>query len=259
MSLLCCEFCSKQYKLRSSFNKHHILCEVIYRANRSRSVNKETEEVEQELPSPKLMYQMFLELAFKYNKLEEKVEQMSKFVNKTKKKINVLEWLNNNSDFKPALVFENLSNSIHILETDIQFLFNNNFYDLLNLILTRHIYDDAFCSPLFSFIQKSNTIYIYSDLKSDLNCLWIELSREKLIYFLNIIHHKIFKKFLDWRNTYQDKINASDELLDTYNKSNIKLMSIDFKHEPTFNKIKTSIYNNLKKDMKALIEFEFEF
>ena len=36
-------------------------------------------------------------------------------------------------------------------------------------------------------------------------------------------------------------------------------MSVDFKHEPTLNKIKTSIYNNLKKDMKALIEFEFEF
>jgi hypothetical protein len=66
--------------------------------------------------------------------------------------------------------------------------------------------------------------------------LWIELSREKLIYFLNIIHHKIFKKFLDWHNTYQDKINANDQLLDTYNKSNIKLMSIDFKHEPTLNK-----------------------
>ena len=259
MSHLCCEFCSKKYKLRTNFNKHHILCEVIYRANRSKSVSKETEEVNLELPSPKLMYQMFLELAFKYNKLEEKVELMNKFVNKTKKKINVLEWLNNNSDFKPTLVFENLSNSIHILETDIQFLFNNNFYDLLNLILTRHIYDHAFCSPLFSFIQKPNTIYIYSDFKSDLNCQWIELSREKLIYFLNIIHHQIFKKFLDWRNTYQNKINANDELLDTYNKSNIKLMSIDFKHEPTLNKIKTSIYNNLKKDMKALIEFEFEF
>jgi hypothetical protein len=44
-----------------------------------------------------------------------------------------------------------------------------------------------------------------------------------------------------------------------YNKSNIKLMGIDFKHEPVLSKIKFSIYNKMKKDMKALIEYEFEF
>ena len=46
---------------------------------------------------------------------------------------------------------------------------------------------------------------------------------------------------------------------ETYNKSNIKLMGIDFKNESTLNKIKFSIYNKMKRDMKAHIEYEFEF
>jgi hypothetical protein len=262
MPLLTCEYCGNQYKLRNNFNKHIILCEIIYKANRSvtSKTTIETEEVNAELPSPKQMYQMLLELAIKYNTLETKIELMGKWVDKTKKKINILDWLNNNSNLKPSNIFENLANSINILESDINLLFNNTFYDLLNEIFLRHIYDKNESDiSLFALIQKPNTIYVYSNSKSDIELEWIEVSREKLIYFLNIVHFKIVKSLLEWLKRNQDKVNSSDQLLDTYNKSHLKLMSIDFKHEPTLNKIKSSIYNKLKKDMKALIEYEFEF
>ena len=36
-------------------------------------------------------------------------------------------------------------------------------------------------------------------------------------------------------------------------------MSVDFKHEQSLTKIKLSIYNKIKKDMKSLIEYDFEF
>lgn len=260
MSLLSCGFCGKQYKTRTNFNKHNILCEVIYKANRSKKANIESQEVNEELPSPKLMYQMLLELALKYENLETKFELMNKWVDKTKKKINIIDWLNNNSSLKPSLVFDNLANSMIILESDINLLFNNNFYDLLNEIFSRYIYDKNESDvSLFALIQKPNTIYIYSKKQIDSEFEWIEISKEKLIYFLNIVHHKIVKALLSWNKLNQEKINSSEQISDMYNKSNLKLMSIDFKHEPTLNKIKSSIYNKLKKDMKALIEYEFEF
>jgi hypothetical protein len=260
-SRLCCEYCGKGYKRRLNLDKHFILCEIVYKAKKKdRKVDKEAEEIDSELPSQKQMYKMLLELALKYNKLEEKVELMNKWVDKKKKKINVLDWLNTSSNLKPELIFDNLANSINILESDLDLLFNGNFYDVLNEIFVRNIYDkDESEVSLFAFIQKTNTIYVYSNSNVESETSWFELSREKLIYFLNKVHFKIVKVLLEWNKNNRDKINFSDQMAEMYNKANIKLMGIDFKHEPTLSKIKFSIYNRLKKDMKALIEYEFEF
>ena len=200
MSRLCCEFCGKEYKRRLNFDKHFILCEIVYKAKKKdKRIDKETEETNEELPSQKQMYKMLLELALKYNKLEEKVELMSKWVDKKKKKINILDWLNTSSNLKPELIFDNIADSISILESDLTLLFNSNFYDMLNEIFIRNIYDKNESEiALFAFIQKINTIYIYSKSDSDSEYIWIELSREKLIYFLNKVHHMIVKKLYEW-------------------------------------------------------------
>lgn len=261
MSRLCCEYCGKEYKLKINFNKHFILCEIVHKAKKKdKRIDKETEEINEEMPTPKQMYKMMLELALKYNKLEEKMELMVKWVDKTKKKINVLDWLNTSSNLKPEIIFDNLADSISILESDLDLLFNGNFDNILNEIFTRNIYEkDESEISLFSFIQKTNTIYVYSRDVSTLELVWVELSREKLIYFLNKVHFKIVKTLSEWKKHNNEKISNSDQLEEMYNKARIKLMGIDFKHDSTLSKIKLSIYNKMKKDMKALIEYEFEF
>jgi hypothetical protein len=261
MTRLCCEYCGKEYKRKINYDKHFILCEIVYKAKKKdRRIDKESEEIDEELPPQKIMYKMLLELALKYDKLEEKVELMSKWVDKTKKKINVLDWLNTSSNLKPELIFDNLADSISILDSDLNLLFNSNFNDMLNEIFIRNIYNkDESEISLFAFIQKSNTIYVYSKDSSSLQVVWIELSREKLIYFLNKVHFKIFNILLEWKKQNFEKLNNSDQLEEMYNKAKIKLMGIDFKHDSTLSKIKLSIYNKMKKDMKALIEYEFEF
>ena len=261
MSRLCCEYCGKEYKRRINYDNHFILCEIIYKARKKdKRIDKEAEEINEEMPSPKQMYKILQELALKYDKLEKKVELMSKWVDKKKKKINVLDWLNTSSGLKPELIFDNLADSISILESDINLLFNGNFYDMLNEIFVRNIYDKNESEvSLFAFIQKTNTIYIYSNQNTVSETSWIELSREKFIYFLNKVHYKIVKVLIEWNKKNRENPNFSEKMEEMYNKSNIKLMGIDFKHEPVLSKIKFSIYNKMKRDMKALIEYEFEF
>jgi len=261
MSRLCCEYCGKDYKRKINYDKHFILCEIVYKAKKKdKRIDKETEEINEEMPTQKQMYKMILELALKYSKLEEKMELMNKWVDKTKKKINVLDWLNTSSNLKPDLIFDNLADSIIILESDLDLLFNGNFDNILNEIFTRNIYQkDESEISLFAFIQKTNTIYVYTKDDSTLELVWFELSREKLIYFLNKVHFKIVKTLSEWKKNNNEKLNNSDQLEEMYNKAKIKLMGIDFKHDSTLSKIKLSIYNKMKKDMKALIEYEFEF
>jgi hypothetical protein len=259
MTRLCCENCGKEYKRKNNYDKHFILCEIIYRAKkRGLKIDKETEEIDEELPSQKQMYKMFLELALKYNKLEEKMELMSKWVDKTKKKINILDWLNTSSNLKPEIVFDNLTDIINISDSDLDLLFNSNFHDMLNEVFIRNIYSKNEI-PLFSFIQKINTIYVYTKDTNTSEFIWIELSRDKLIYFLNKVHFKIVKSLTEWNKKNIDKINSSEQMADMYTKAKIKLMGTDFKHDQTLSKIKLSIYNKIKKDMKTLVEYDFEF
>ena len=123
--------------MRINLDKHFVLCAIIHKAkHKDKNKDRETEEINEDLPSQKQMYKMILELALKYNKLEEKVELMSKWVDKKKKKINILDWLNTSSNLKPELIFDNLADSMSILESDLNLLFNSN-VDLIK--------DDTFC------------------------------------------------------------------------------------------------------------------
>ena len=62
-----------------------------------------------------------------------------------------------------------------------------------------------------------------------------------------------------WKQKRNEDINNNDILATSYDKTIIKLMSIDFKQESTINKIRSQIYQHMKTDMKALVEYEFEF
>ena len=209
------------------------------------------------MPSQRKMFQMLIELGQKYNRLEEKVDEMNKWVIKKKKKINVLEWLNTN--ITPTLVFEDIIEKIIVDENDIQCIFENSFNDILNEVFSRTIYnfnDEE--KPIFAFAQKANVFYIYH-LTEDKNKIWSEFSREQMVKFLNKVHMKIIKTFYEWKKTKAKEIKESDNFAISCDKTLVKLMTPEFKQESVLSKIKSMMYQKMKTDMKALVEYEFEF
>jgi hypothetical protein len=221
---------------------------------RSKTSIEEEEDIV--VPSQKKMFQIILELGNKLNTLEEKMDEINKWVIKKKRKVNIIEWLNIN--IKPVYEFDKLYDKIVIIEEDIKYLFNNSFIDTLNEIFSRTLYfsdDEKNIKPIFAFIQKTNVFYIYENEEIG----WTELSKERLIKFLNNIHMKLFSVFRDWKKTNNMKIKDDECLLSCCDKTTIKIMGVDFKVENLLNKIRLNIYSNLKTDMKAIIEYEFEF
>ena len=248
----CCIYCGKTYKLRTNVDKHMTLCELVYKSKKIGSIIEEDDDV----PSVKKMYKMLLELGKKYNALEEKVEEINKFVVK-KKKINVLEWLNTN--MRSTSSFEKLHETITVTDENIIYLLNNSVNDTFNELFNASIYN--ICEkeyPIFAFAQKMNTFYIY-DKNNEMEMEWQELSREKLIKFLNKVHLNLAKCFNEWKKKQLDEINGNDRFAIICDKTLVKLMSVDFKQEATLGKIRSSMYSRMKTDMKALIEYEFEF
>jgi len=253
----CCVYCGKSYKKRTNLDKHLVICELLQNAKKKQQNPLLMEEEEEPIPSQRKMFQMLMELGQRFTRLEERVEEINKWVVKKKKKINVLDWLNAN--ITPSVTFDSIIDKIIIEEKDILSLFENTFYDTLNEIFSRNIYQfNEIENPIFAFIQKVNVFYIYT-LEYEEKNSWIEIPREKLIKFLNKVHMKVIKAFYDWKKSKSQEIKADDAFATKCNKVSVKIMSVEFKHEPTLSRIKSQMFARMKTNMKALIEYEFEF
>ena len=272
---ICCTHCGKGYKNRNAFEKHVILCEILSKAkNKNKKTIQLDIEEDDDIPSNRRMYLMLLELGNKYNKLEQKMEEMNKWVVQKKKKINMLEWLHAN--IEPTYTFHILPSKIIVTDTIIEFLLNNSFNDTLNELFSVNLYlhphDTADTKeekekeeivPLFASGQKTNTFYIYDNPASDNKEAdntekWEELSKDKFIKFLNIVQMKISKAFSDWKKTNKSKLSDDESLTTLCDKASVKIMAPNFKQDATSIKIKHMMYNKMKTDVKALVEYEFE-
>lgn len=245
----CCVHCGKNYKKKTHLEKHIILCELLNKSKKTLII-----EDEDDIPSQRKMFQILLELGNKFNRLEEKVDELNKWVVKKKKKINVIDWLNTN--ITPKIKFDNLIEKIIIDDNDVKYLFENSFTDTLNHIFSRNIYNLSESEyPIFAFVQKSNIFYIYENEEAG----WIELNRESIIKFLNKVHMKLFRVFSQHKKDNVDKIREDESFSLLCDRTTLKIMNVDFRQESILGKIIGNMFSRMKTDMKALIEYEFEF
>ena len=200
----------------------------------------EKEQERDKLPTSREMFQLFLDLSNQMNRLEEKMNEMSKHIQK-QKKINFVEWLNMN--IVPDIVFNQLIDKIDILEDDIIFMMENSFSDTLYKIFSRNIFNHENNYPIVAFTNKKNTFYIYTFDK-----IWIELLDNVLIHILNKLHIKIQNVFSEWKKKYLSQNKMNDQMNILINKTYVKLMKVEFTKISMFNKIKSLMYHNLKRD-----------
>lgn len=247
----CCVHCGKSYKIRANLDKHFIICQLL-QVSKKKSQSLD-EDLDEPLPSQHKMFEMLIELGQKYSRLEAKVEEMNKWVSKKKKKINGLDWLNDN--IQPNIHFDAMIDAIIIKEEEVMHLLSNSFYDTLNEVFSRTIYNFSETdNPIVAFAQKQNMFYIY-----DSTNVWIELTRERLIKFLNKIHMKIFKQYYEWKKTVAKNIKTDDNIASLCDKTLIKITSVEFNEDTILSKVRSVMFNKMKKDMKSLVEYDFEF
>ena len=245
----CCIHCGKSYKKKSNLDKHVVLCELLSKSKKGLVIEDDTD-----IPSQRKIYNILLELGMKFNKLEEKVDELNKWVVKKKKNINVIDWLNAN--ITPQVKYNNLIGKIVITQDDVKYLFENSFVETLNYIFSRNIYNLSENEyPIFAFVQKSNMFYIYEDdvIK------WKELTREKLIQFLNRVHMKLFQAYSEYKTQNSKRIYDDENFSILCDKTSIKLLNVDFSQEFILGKVRSNMYGRMKVDMKAFVEYEFEF
>ena len=68
----------------------------------------------------------------------------------------------------------------------------------------------------------------------------------------------MFRELTKWKVENKQKFDENDKISILFNKSIIKLTEISFSQDHKLSRIKNSLFNYLKMDLKS-VEFEFEF
>lgn len=253
----CCPNCKKDYTRKSSLDKHKILCDFKYKTHRERNIIVEEAG---DIPDHVELVKIVQELMLRNIKLEEKVNQMQKWVNsKIKKKINVIAWLNGH--INSTIGFKEWINTlIEVKEEHLKCLFDDTLFYTMQSIFEYNLPDDSeeFVYPIKCFIQKQSIFYV-ADKNADGLSIWRQMTHEDMVELLKTIYDKMLTCLTKWRQANQLLINENDRVSEKFNKAIIKWMNMTFTPDVTYGRIRNNLYAYLKKDFKSMIEYEIEF
>jgi hypothetical protein len=251
----CCVVCNKQYTRKSSLDKHKILCD--FKLKTKREIQIESEELN-DIPTHLQLVKVVQELTLKMIKMEEKMEEMQKWVDKKKRKLNVIVWLNTN--IIPTIGFLEWVNTVFVVKPEhFENLMENSLFHTIQQVFEHNLCEKSdFIYPIKSFSQKPGIFYI-CEKKEDDSPEWRQLVLTDMILILKTIQHRMIKELAKWKAENQSKFDDNDKISELFNKAVIKLMNISFTQDATLSRIKNGLYNYLKTDLKTMIDYEFEF
>ena len=87
---------------------------------------------------------------------------------------------------------------------------------------------------------------------------WTPMTKTDLVDLLNYVHSKFLRELIKWKRLNTDIVAKNEQMSRLYTKMMIKFSGIDFANDVTLCKIKTALHAQLKKDLKSIIEYEFD-
>lgn len=249
----CCDLCKKSYTRKSSLDKHKLLCD--FKA-KSKLEHKVEEEELGDTPTYEQLVKIVQELAFKYVKLEEKMELMQVWVSQKKQKIKVIDWLNEHVN--ATIGFKEWTTTIKVSPQIALSLIDYNAFQTFQSVLEYNLSNATeFICPIKCFSQKQNVFYV-CEKTPDGKSIWVQMETDELLIVLKKIQSKLLSELSKWKLDNKVQMETDDKLAEQFNKALIKLMSITIAaHDTNVSRIRNSLYSFLKMDLKNLIEYEF--
>lgn len=249
-----CTVCNKHYSRKSSLEKHKILCDFKMKSKREQQVD--FEELG-DIPTHHQLVKIVQELTLKMMKMEEKMAEMQKWVDKKKKKINVIAWLDEN--IVPTIGFKEWVNTSLIVNPEhFEDLMENSLFHTVQQVFESNLREkNDFEYPIRCFSQKTGIFYI-CEKRPDGTPEWKQMQNNDMILLLKTIQNRMIRELTKWKTENQYKFDDNSKISDLFNKAIIKLMNMSFTPDNTFSRMKNGLFNYLKTDLK-MMDFEFEF
>ena len=260
-----CTYCKKIYIRKASFNNHLIKCKLCRFSSNCGKTEPESEtesesvvtmdSVKKDLTIHNL-FAMVIMLYNKYEKLESEYNELKKYVNVTKNKINILDYLNEN--FKHDFMnmdaggtnITKFIDELVIGEDQLQKIFKYDYVDGIFNIICDYINVKGSLVPIKCFNTKENILYIFDGE------LWLIMDDNYLRKFIKSFDKKILTKFVEWKKIAEKTIDP-EIFGEIYIQNMKKVIGGNYeKKNPAF-MIKNRLYKHLKIDLQSIVRYDF--
>ena len=238
-----CKHCNKSYTRKSYFDRHELCCKAKIFSKSQREINLDIEE-ENDTPNIRELYLLLQELAYTVKNQQKEINSLKRYAKKTTETLNLVEWLNQNMSDNENIetYYENLEINFNLLN----YIFTLGYVDGVVNIIKETL--NTFGNCIKCFEQKKNTIFIFRDSK------WKIMNIEEFENLLNIINSLVMKQFKIWQNKNKSLIFDNSNKYQEYVQ---KIVGNGLSKEIIHKQVKSKLYNQLKVNLKRIIEFEF--
>ena len=243
-----CPHCLRKYKLSMNLNKHVGICQFLQQSRKQQDNEVDNNE---KIPSMRELFNIVQYLSVKIDKLEKENSQLKQH---QKKQLNILQWLNEQRENKPDIIFSDWINMYLLPEIKhcMDLLYEHDIYQSVSALFERVITNHKIEHSLCSFDKKKLLFYVY--IKTDTGALeWVQLSDNDFIKLIKQIQARYIIEFMKgWYADNESFILENESYYETYIRYYEKITK-----EENFVKYKNVIYSAIKTNIKNVIEYEF--
>lgn len=200
------------------------------------------------IPTQKEMWLILQKLYADNEKLKKKVESLENIVNKDVKKMNMIDWLNEND--KGINIEGWLKTNIRVTLEDLKMIFMTDYIRGLSNILENNV-NDTENNPFRAFSHKTKELYVYEKNK------WKKCKKRDIMKIFDRISLNILKKSKEYDETLSDQEKYGSDNIQ-YLKNCDKIMIVDTKKKEKYYKhIESSIIGLINKNLNDMAKFKF--
>jgi hypothetical protein len=213
-------------------------------------------EERDDTPTVRGLYEIILEITKKMNVMDKRLQELAKWTDVKKRKINILDWLNAN----PAKIgtisgggsFESFMLQLKVTRRHLDYLFRSDYTSTILHILQENLplNDGMQSNVLKAFEQKNNVLYVYTQGH------WAIVTEQMFEKLLYVADKKLLGEFINWQN--ENAVNMSDDNFALKYALNVKkIMGGNLSREQIYSRIKIDLYKYLKVCLRNITECEF--
>lgn len=243
-----CLYCPKTYKQKHNYNRHVSVCKFLKSSEKEKQDDLELHS--EKTPTLFELFQIVKEISVENDELKKRVQKLEGKQNREVKKINIIQWLENQ---KPCITFEkwllqeiypNISEHLeHVFQKDLLYgitkLFENYFATCKSVML-----------PICSYQKnKFSNIYVY-DIFDGVES-WQQMSHTLFDKYMSHMCDQVILVFNQvWYKENEEKINSNEKFKERYIENYQKVLGGKQKKDVIYNKLRSLIVENVKKNPK---------
>jgi len=248
-----CATCHRIYHRKSYYSRHVLLCDIMNKSVKERQLENEERA---DTPTVRGLYEIILELTKKMNVMEQQIQELTKWTDVKKRKINILEWLNANPDKIGTISgggsFEAFMLQLKVTQRHLDYLFRSDYTSTILHILKENLPldDGTKANVMKAFDQKTNVLYTYSQGQ------WSIVTEQMFQTLLFVVDKKLLGEFINWQT--ENTVNmADDDFALKYAVNVKKIMGGNLSRDQIYSRLKIDLYKYLKVSLKNITDCEF--